>query len=563
MDCTRLAAGLALIAGCGDTVRTEMDPGGTGGASASPSSTTGPVTPDEDDGDAPEAGTSGTTSGSSEDSGSSGPGPFDPPPLDVGGPPLEDSCTVPKGELDAAACNWTPPDADDAFNPEVQWTWSGSNGDVQSVDIPLIANLTDDNDDGAIDLCDTPDVVVLACPDVIDDPVGRLHVLDGETGEEHFYIPQDLKVGVTPALGDIDGDGLVEIVAVTVEDELVAFEHDGSVAWSRPVPFLHYPFALAIADLDADGTPEIFGDNQVVDATGEVLFGLDLDWSMAATAADLDDDGTLEVIFGTSAYRHDGTPHYLNAPGERGSMPHVADFDDDGEPEILTTTLQGLVALRADGSPIFSGLNPSGVPGGATSWMRPAAIHDFNGDGAPQVAMSSHDAFSVFSLDTDAGEVAVVWSRPVLDVSGIAAGTGFDFLGDAVAEAMYADETTMHIFDGGGGEILLESTRASRTLIEYPVVADIDNDESAEIVVVSNEFIDAEEGDVSPTVSVIRNASDRWVPARRVWNQHTYHVTNVREDGRIPPVEPQHWNRNNTFRTNAQIADGAVCEPVG
>ena len=150
---------------------------------------------------------------------------------------------------------------------------------------------------------------------------------------------------------------------------------------------------------------------------------------------------------------------------------------------------------------------------------------------------------------------AIVWSAPVSDQSGIAAGTAFDFLGDGGAEAMYADETTMFIFDDGGMP-LLEIPRTSGTLSEYPVVADIDNDGSSEIVVVSNMYQGA-----SPTVQVIRDADDRWIQARRIWNQHTYHVTNVREDSVIPQVEPPSWRELNTFRTNAQIEGGVVCLP--
>ena len=52
-----------------------------------------------------------------------------------------------------------------------------------------------------------------------------------------------------------------------------------------------------------------------------------------------------------------------------------------------------------------------------------------------------------------------------------------------------------------------------------------------------------------------------WIQARRIWNQHTYHVTNVREDGTIPQFEPPSWQSLNTFRTNAQIEGGAVCDP--
>jgi hypothetical protein len=38
----------------------------------------------------------------------------------------------------------------------------------------------------------------------------------------------------------------------------------------------------------------------------------------------------------------------------------------------------------------------------------------------------------------------------VSDQSGIAAGTAFDFLGDGMAEAMYADESTLYVFGDHG-----------------------------------------------------------------------------------------------------------------
>ncbi len=408
-----------------------------------------------------------------------------------------------------------------------------------------------------------PDIVVLAGPAVAQDPVGHLHILDGETGTEHFSVPDDLRVIITPALGDIDGDGAVDIVAVTADNALVAFERDGTKKWEVAHDFGHptTPFALAIADLDADGSPEIFGDNVVANADGTLRFSTGDDWSMAPTAADLDGDGQLEVIVSTAAFHADGTPLFVDAAGDAG-FPQVADLDGDGQPEIITTSLQGVTILDATGATLIAGAQPTGDGDGA--WVRPATVHDFSGDGTAQFAMSSASHYSVMSLQTDPTAVTLDWSQDVLDASGIAGGTAFDFLGDGVAEAMYADETTLFVFDGAAGDVLLTSTRASRTLIEYPVVADVDNDGSAEIVVVSNEFVDAmPDTPVSPTVSVVSNASDKWIPTRRIYNQHTYHVTNVREDGTIPVVEVPHWQLNNTFRTNAQIAGGAVCEAVG
>jgi hypothetical protein len=88
-------------------------------------------------------------------------------------------------------------------------------------------------------------------------------------------------------------------------------------------------------------------------------------------------------------------------------------------------------------------------------------------------------------------------------------------------------------------------------------IAVIDNDGSAEIVVVSCQYL----GPASPTVQVIRDKMDRWIQARRIWNQHTYHVTNVREDGTIPQFEAPSWKQLNTFRTNSQIEGGGLCKP--
>ena len=80
---------------------------------------------------------------------------------------------------------------------------------------------------------------------------------------------------------------------------------------------------------------------------------------------------------------------------------------------------------------------------------------------------------------------------------------------------------------------------AHRVVHEFPVVADIDNDGSAEFLVVSSSYGGVES---EWSIRAIRDVEDRWVSARRIWNQHTYHVTNVREDGRIPQYEPPNWN---------------------
>jgi hypothetical protein len=55
-------------------------------------------------------------------------------------------------------------------------------------------------------------------------------------------------------------------------------------------------------------------------------------------------------------------------------------------------------------------------------------------------------------------------------------------------------------------------------------------------------------------IRVYRDASDRWVSSRRVWNQHAYAVTMVDEDGTIP--------RTSAMRRNWSTM-GTVVRPNG
>ena len=161
--------------------------------------------------------------------------------------------------------------------------------------------------------------------------------------------------------------------------------------------------------------------------------------------------------------------------------------------------------------------------------------------------------FTVFETNP----FTALWSVSVSDGSGYAGATAFDFLGDEGAEAMYADEVYLFIYDDAGF-VELQTPRASWTQFEYPVVADVDNDGSAEIVVISNAGYSSS---TLPPLQVIRDAEERWVSARRIWNQHTYHVTNVKEDGTIPQFEPPNWESVNTFRIQHRL-DEAPDAPI-
>ena len=447
--------------------------------------------------------------------------------------------------------------------PKLNGRFNGQGARTQSSVTALVANLTDDDGNETIDLCDTPDVLVVVGVEGNNDKrSGILYALDGASGSIHWATETSAQYSATPAIGDIDGDGMVEIVAVEPGDgaRIMAFEHDGTLKWTGADPWeAAQGSALALADVDADGDVEIIGGTQLWDHNGTLLWAQDGDRIYSAsTAIDIDADGELEILTGAAAYDPDGTEVFnnvaiANSSPENGigAHPQVADVDGDGTPEILVSVVTGMWLLETDGSVLWSSYAPTMD---AYDRNRPASIHDVDADGVPEFGASGPYSYGAYEFDP-----GITWtSNKVKDVSGQAGGTAFDFLGAGKAQTIYADERKTWVFNEYG-QILMETVRKSGTILEYPTVADVDNDGSAEIVVVSNKGFMAFANEW--TVQVVGDVEDRWIQARRIWNQHTYHVTNVREDGTIPQFEARHWQGLNTFRTQAQIEGGRVCQP--
>ena len=162
----------------------------------------------------------------------------------------------------------------DSFDPEVQWAWDGDGEFIYSIVTPLVANLTDDNGDGSVDLCDTPDIVVSVfrqegcCAPT----EAYLYALDGATGTLHWKSDAPVgPTGMTPAIADLDDDGTVEVIALAPDGKLVAFDTTGSTEWIAPEYNGPSSGSIAVAYLDAAGAPEIIVDTYVSDAQGNRL----------------------------------------------------------------------------------------------------------------------------------------------------------------------------------------------------------------------------------------------------------------------------------------------------
>jgi hypothetical protein len=166
----------------------------------------------------------------------------------------------------------------------------------------------------------------------------------------------------------------------------------------------------------------------------------------------------------------------------------------------------------------------------------------------------------------------VLWSVATQDVSSSVTGSSlFDFQGDGTAEVVYNDECHLYVLDGKTGAELMKLANTSRTAMEYPLIADVDGDNNSEFVVPANDDQIVRDKCAPPGTRGIRvfgDAADRWVRTRPIWNQHSYHITNITAAGQVPAVEQRNWDARglNNFRQNVQgagIFNAPDLQPVG
>ena len=475
-----------------------------------------------------------------------------------------DKCHVPpdNGGGNAPVCT-TPAAPPNSFSPVLKWKWDDPNKGSGSIGVwtaPIVANLTDDDNNGEVNLCDIPDVVIETAGTGEFSRSGKLFMLRGTDGMvESTFNGITVDGDASPALADLDGDKVPEILAIDQPGHMMIFDNKGNVKFTGDVTEAstnEYAScgSIGVWDLDGDGTPEIVYGFEVFDNHGKHKWSVQNAgpgfWCPTPTAADLDGDGKLEVIFGNAAYHSNGTQYWSigGVPGD----PQVGNFDSDPDPEILVTRQDGILVLENNGAIKFGPVQPFDPGVNPLCWNKPAAIHDFDGDGHADLAISSCNTYGIFTVG--ASGLNKLWSSPINDTSGIASSTGFDFLGRGIADAVYGDQVALYVYDGKTGASELQQARSSLTIIEYPIVADIDNDGSADILVVSN-------AGAYPALQVFQDSQKRWIPTRRIWNQHAYSVVNVREDGTIPAKMGKSWQLLNTFRTNAEIQNGGACAP--
>ena len=451
-----------------------------------------------------------------------------------------------------------------SFEPVIKWETTLETGGTDVSHTPIVGPLQDTNGDGLINQHDTPAVIVL-----YGYSSGPMVALDGKTGQELWRTETSFETyGVTPALGDIDADGQPEIV--TVFDRyrhLIAIDHNGQEKWISQEPFtgISNHMGITLADLDGDGQGEIMVGNTVYNSTGELKWrGSYYDYSYQKTrdivadrvsiVADLDLEGSLDVIMGAYVCQAADGSCQRKLPSLSG-FSATGNFDSDPYPEIVVretyyywNAYYKLSQFEHNGllkwGPVYpvGPVYPRGDGGGGS-----ITIADLDGDGNLDIGIAGQQYYQVF--DHNGGPK---WHVSISDYNTGANGSSvFDFDGDGQVEVVYQDGPNLYIFNGSNGEVRFTTPNSSATWIEYPSIADVDNDGHADIIVAN-----------SQGVRVFQDANNTWMPARGIWNQHAYHITNINDDGSLPRVQQNpttfHQQQQLEIPDNSDITAGRL-----
>jgi beta-lactam-binding protein with PASTA domain len=424
--------------------------------------------------------------------------------------------------------------------------------------------------------------------------VRSLDVLDGVTGEIIWTRTDAAVDSQTPTVADVVGCDWTGAPAACEEDHLEVVYAGNDARFIRIADAFGNLIAefnsvtsksedpLVLADVDADGDVEVIGGSSQVDVididatTGSMSLRFRTSESSSCgnnsyrtcipVVVDVDVDGQLEIVTGDQVY--DASTGAIEQQG-RGigddAFVGVANFDDDPEGEIVRVDAGEVSVVNHDFTALWGPVPLSTRVGVGPGGGGPPTIGDFDGDGRPEIGVAGAGTYAVYDPDIELSadpqsNDGVLWSAPTIDGSSSRTGsTLFDFDGDGRPEVIYGSEQNLWVYDGPTGDVVWSRPISSATTIEAPIVADVDGDGQAELVVhvpVARTF----DGITHPAgLTVYESPSDDWVRARPIWNQHAYSVTNVDSDGSIPRVPTANWldGSLNNFRQQAFPSDDA------
>ncbi|WP_167248054.1 carboxypeptidase regulatory-like domain-containing protein [Acinetobacter sp. Tr-809] len=416
---------------------------------------------------------------------------------------------------------------------EIVWKHSASTDSS-----PTVAPLDDTNGDGMIGKGDIATIVYRSG--------GQYRAIDGKTGALKFTLAGSGAQEVA-AIADLDKDGIPEIV-VKNSNSLLIYNNKGQIKKQ----FTNPSFSLNasgwssdayhpnIADLDGDGIPEILINNKIFNYEQGLLVN-NLTSGQTQAVADINGDGYPEIIGleGVSDRQGNLLYRFKTKAGTQLMLKFLAvgDVLGSSKPQIIAVYGSLVYIFDAQTGIEIASYNAPSSAGGSP------VIADFDGDGIADIGLAR--TYNYVALR---GDGSVIWSTPISDGSGGTGSTVFDFDNDGKLEAVHFDEQNIRVYDAATGVERIKIPNSTATAHEYPVVVDADADGHADIIL----------GSSGHGIRMISGKNRDWANTRNIWNQYSYHVTNINDDLTVPKKEVNSWEAHNTYRANLLLNQNAT-----